>query len=240
MSEGGRKAVRADDEVVPAAEARRLEERVRDLERLLGRKTMEVEILKGEAAKRTHRDLARSKKQSGGPARCSSRSSALQPHPSEGRHRHAGRGPLKRRRTPAWQPGHTRAADPGWGSGACCGDPPHDRHTTDLWLPPDHRAPEATAADWKCDQPQARLPADEEARPAARQAYRSSPSASSRRQGRDPAPNVRPRRSADRRPCGKRIIRLLTDDGARMLWSSPAGTTRSSGSPSPWTATTAR
>jgi hypothetical protein len=25
-----------------------------------------------------------------------------------------------------------------------------------------------------------------------------------------------------------------------MLWSSPAGTTRSSGSPSPWTATTAR
>src|SRR2546423_1486546 len=38
MSEGGREAVRADDEVVPAAELRRLEERVRDLERLLGRK----------------------------------------------------------------------------------------------------------------------------------------------------------------------------------------------------------
>ena len=56
MSEGGREAVRADDEVVPVAEARRLEERVRDLERLLGRKTMEVEILK-EAL-----DLARSKK----------------------------------------------------------------------------------------------------------------------------------------------------------------------------------
>ena len=46
MSEGGREAVRADDEVVPASEARRLEEKVRDLERLLGRKTMEVEILK--------------------------------------------------------------------------------------------------------------------------------------------------------------------------------------------------
>lgn len=57
MSEGGREAVRADDEVVPAAEARRLEEKVRELERLLGRKTMEVEILK-EAL-----DLARSKKQ---------------------------------------------------------------------------------------------------------------------------------------------------------------------------------
>src|SRR5256714_6233042 len=40
MSEGGREAVRADDEVVLAAELRRLEERVRDLERLLGRKTM--------------------------------------------------------------------------------------------------------------------------------------------------------------------------------------------------------
>ena len=43
MNEGGKKAVRADDEVVAASEVRRLEERVRDLERLLGRKTMEVE-----------------------------------------------------------------------------------------------------------------------------------------------------------------------------------------------------
>jgi transposase len=48
--------VRADDEVVAASEVRRLEERVRQLERLLGRKTMEVEILK-EAL-----DLARAKK----------------------------------------------------------------------------------------------------------------------------------------------------------------------------------
>ena len=45
MSKGGAKPS-ADDEVVPAAELRRLEERVRDLERLLGRKTMENEILK--------------------------------------------------------------------------------------------------------------------------------------------------------------------------------------------------
>src|SRR6516165_3318299 len=45
MSEGGKEAVRADDEVA-AAEVRRLEERMRELERLLGRKTMEVEILK--------------------------------------------------------------------------------------------------------------------------------------------------------------------------------------------------
>ena len=36
-----------NDPVVGASEVRRLEERVRDLKRLLVRKTMEVEILKG-------------------------------------------------------------------------------------------------------------------------------------------------------------------------------------------------
>jgi transposase len=46
MTEGGQEAVRADDEVVPATDMRRLEERVRELERQLGRKTLEVEILK--------------------------------------------------------------------------------------------------------------------------------------------------------------------------------------------------
>ena len=56
MSEGGKEAIRADEDVVPASEARKLEEQVRELERLLGRKTMEVEILK-EAL-----DLARVKK----------------------------------------------------------------------------------------------------------------------------------------------------------------------------------
>jgi transposase len=56
MSEGGKEAVRADEDVVAASEVRRLEERVRELERLLGRKTMEVEILKEVL------DLARVKK----------------------------------------------------------------------------------------------------------------------------------------------------------------------------------
>ena len=46
MTEGGQQAVRADDEVVPAPDLRRAEERVRELERLLGRKTLEVEVLK--------------------------------------------------------------------------------------------------------------------------------------------------------------------------------------------------
>ena len=41
---GGKEAIHADEDVVPASEARKLAERVRELERLLGRKTMEVEI----------------------------------------------------------------------------------------------------------------------------------------------------------------------------------------------------
>jgi transposase len=46
MTEGGLEAVRADDEVAPAADVRRLEDRVRELERQLGRKMLEIEILK--------------------------------------------------------------------------------------------------------------------------------------------------------------------------------------------------
>jgi transposase InsO family protein len=56
MIEGGHEAVRADEGVVAASEVRRLEERVRELERQLGRKSEELEILK-EAL-----DLARAKK----------------------------------------------------------------------------------------------------------------------------------------------------------------------------------
>ncbi|MDB5381021.1 MAG: transposase [Rhodospirillales bacterium] len=46
MAEGGHEAVRADEEVVPLSRVRELEHRVRELERLLGRKTMETEILR--------------------------------------------------------------------------------------------------------------------------------------------------------------------------------------------------
>ena len=46
MTEGGAVAVDADDQVTSNQDVRKLEERVRELERLLGRKTMEVEILK--------------------------------------------------------------------------------------------------------------------------------------------------------------------------------------------------
>jgi len=46
MSEGGKTAIKANDQVISAAEARSMKKRIRELERLLGRKTMEVEILK--------------------------------------------------------------------------------------------------------------------------------------------------------------------------------------------------
>jgi transposase-like protein len=44
MLEGGHQAVQADEDVVGTSRVRELERRVRDLERLLGRKTMEAEI----------------------------------------------------------------------------------------------------------------------------------------------------------------------------------------------------
>ena len=56
MLEGGHEAVQADEDVVGTSKLRELDKRVRELERLLGRKTMEVEILK-EAL-----DFARAKK----------------------------------------------------------------------------------------------------------------------------------------------------------------------------------
>jgi transposase-like protein len=46
MSEGGKEAIHADEDVVPASEARKLAERVRELERLLGRKATLASILR--------------------------------------------------------------------------------------------------------------------------------------------------------------------------------------------------
>lgn len=53
MTEGGKEAVWADDEVVASAEVRALEKRIRELERVLGKKTLENEILR-EAVKVAH------------------------------------------------------------------------------------------------------------------------------------------------------------------------------------------
>jgi transposase len=46
MTEGGQEAVRADDQVVAATEVRELKRQIRELERLLGKKTLENEILR--------------------------------------------------------------------------------------------------------------------------------------------------------------------------------------------------
>jgi transposase len=46
VQEGSLTAVRSGEEVVPLSELKELRTQVRELERLLGRKTMEVEILK--------------------------------------------------------------------------------------------------------------------------------------------------------------------------------------------------
>jgi hypothetical protein len=46
------RAVRADEDVVPASPVRELKAKVRELERLLGRKTMEAEILRGHCHRR--------------------------------------------------------------------------------------------------------------------------------------------------------------------------------------------
>ena len=46
MTEGGKEAVRSDDEVVGGAQVRALEKRIRELERVLRKKTLENEILR--------------------------------------------------------------------------------------------------------------------------------------------------------------------------------------------------
>lgn len=56
MLEGGDAALQADEDVVGASQVRDLDKRVRDLERMLGKKTMEAEIL------REALELARPKK----------------------------------------------------------------------------------------------------------------------------------------------------------------------------------
>lgn len=53
MAEGGKQAVQADEELVAASEVRELKKRIRELERVLGKKTLENEILR-EAVEPAH------------------------------------------------------------------------------------------------------------------------------------------------------------------------------------------
>lgn len=53
LSKGGKEAMRCDEAVVSVAEVRELKKRIRELERVLGKKTLENEILT-EAVKLAH------------------------------------------------------------------------------------------------------------------------------------------------------------------------------------------
>jgi transposase len=53
MAEGGLSAIGADEPVVPASEYKALQQQIRELQRLLGKKTLENEILK-EAIELSH------------------------------------------------------------------------------------------------------------------------------------------------------------------------------------------
>jgi hypothetical protein len=59
MAEGGKEAIRVDEDVVGSSEVKALEKRIRELERVLGKKTLENEILR-ESVKVAHEktDLA--------------------------------------------------------------------------------------------------------------------------------------------------------------------------------------
>ena len=46
MTEGGKEAIQADEEVVARSQVKALGRRIQELERMLGRKTMENEILR--------------------------------------------------------------------------------------------------------------------------------------------------------------------------------------------------
>ena len=59
MAEGSREAIQADDEVVSGAEARELKCQVRELQRVLGKKTMESEILRDPSVSRTKKLILR-------------------------------------------------------------------------------------------------------------------------------------------------------------------------------------
>lgn len=116
-SEGGRAAVQADDDVVAVSRVRELKGRIRDLERLLGRETMEVEVL---------REALTAAQGKNPPGSCRRRYRAV---PGEGRGRHLGRrplqpGPADQRQLPATGPVQSKGRRRGPGG-----------------HPPDHRCP---------------------------------------------------------------------------------------------------
>ncbi len=133
MSEGGVTAVGSDEAVVGNSEVRKLEERVRELEPLLGRKTMENEILPRLSPKQTQ------KNRSGGRCRC------RRAVPDEARGRGARRLPLQLGREGAGEGPAARSLPQGHRQGAAAAHPPLRRRAADLWLSPHYGAGEPGA-----------------------------------------------------------------------------------------------
>jgi transposase len=75
MSEGGKEAVRADDEMLAKAEVLALQTRFRELERVLGKKTLENEILREPAKLRTKKTEVHDAAMGGRVRTCSGKSS---------------------------------------------------------------------------------------------------------------------------------------------------------------------
>ena len=156
MLEGGAVAVSDDDDVTSNRVVRQMDERIRELERQLGRKTMEVEILK-EAL-----DKARQKNRCGSP--CRSRRTV----PGE-RGREGARGlPLAAPRPPGCACHAHSALPQGPGRGGGAAHHRSRRGPPDLRLPAHHCAPEPPAPGrrGRAREPQAGLPDHAGAQPA--------------------------------------------------------------------------
>src|SRR5215213_76294 len=134
MQEGGFQAVAADEDVVGTSRVRELERRVRQLECLLGRKTLENEILKDAL------ELARPKKRPRGRAR------GPRTLPDEGHRRHAGRGPFQPGRGSPRAASASAALSEGRRRRAPDRLAPSGRRAPDLRLPPARRPARSRAS----------------------------------------------------------------------------------------------
>lgn len=156
MLAGGAVAVSGDDDVTSNRAVRQMEERLRELERQLGRETLEVEILK-EAFKSRLKN------------RFGSRGRSRRAVPVEGRGRDAGRLPLE----PECPAERVREAASALSQSARRGGAAADLSAcggaTDLWLPAHHGAAEPAAQRRWCGahQPQTDLSHHAGARPTA-------------------------------------------------------------------------
>ena len=162
MSEGGREAVRADDEVVPPPSC-------------AGWKSG-CAISNGCSAARPWRTRSsrRLSNWRGQKNRSCCRALCRRTVPDEDGHRHAGPGAFEHCRARQGRAPEARATDPRRRPRTDRRDPPPCRRATDLRVPADRRAPQARAASRRHGpgQRQAGLPADEAAWLAAGSTYR--------------------------------------------------------------------